>query len=138
MRRTLEDLLREARARIERLEPAEALAAAEEGALIVDTRADRSRGAVPGSLHVPLSVLQWRVDPASRWRNPHVGGLDLHLILICEQGESSSLAAASLLDLGFTHVGDVVGGFEAWEAAGLPIADAPAPGPGLPGTDGPT
>jgi len=59
-------------------------------------------------------------------------------LLICEQGESSSLAAASLLELGFTHVGDVVGGFEAWEAAGLPIADAPAPGPGLPGTDGPT
>jgi rhodanese-related sulfurtransferase len=132
-RRTLDDLLREARAKIERFEPAEAWAATEQGALIVDTRVDRSAGVVPGSLHVPLSVLQWRVDPDSAWRNPHVGGLDTHLILICDHGESSSLAAASLLELGFTHVGDVVGGFESWVAAGLPVAPAPPPAEGLPG-----
>jgi rhodanese-related sulfurtransferase len=136
-RRTLDELLREARAKIERFEPGDASAAAQEGALIVDTRVDRSAGVVPGSLHVPLSVLQWRVDPESAWRNPHVGGLDTRLILICDQGESSSLAAASLRELGFTRVGDVVGGFEAWAAAGLPVAPAPPPAEGLPGMRGP-
>jgi rhodanese-related sulfurtransferase len=135
--RTLDDLLREARSLIERLEPVEAWAATEQGALIVDTRVDRTAGIVPGSLHVPLSVLQWRVAPESAWRNPHVGGLDTHLILICDQGESSSLAAASLRELGFTRVGDVVGGFEAWLAAGLPVAETPSPGGGLPGMDSP-
>jgi rhodanese-related sulfurtransferase len=136
-RRTLDDLLREARSKIERLEPAAARAAAEDGALIVDTRVDRSAGIVPGSLHVPLSVLQWRVDPDSAWRNPHVGGLDTRLILICDQGESSSLAAASLLELGFSRVGDVVGGVEAWLEAGLPVNEAPEPGGGLPGMGSP-
>jgi rhodanese-related sulfurtransferase len=137
-RRTLDDLLREARSKIERLEPADAWSAATgEGALIVDTRVDRSAGIVPGSLHVPLSVLQWRVDPDSAWRNPHVGGLDTRLILICDHGESTSLAAASLLELGFTRVGDVVGGFEAWREAGLPVSEAPPAADGLPGMDSP-
>jgi rhodanese-related sulfurtransferase len=135
--RTLEELLEDARGKIARVEPAEAWAETEQGALIVDTRADRSAGIVPGSLHVPLSVLQWRVAPDSDWRNPHVGGLDTRLILICDQGESSSLAAASLLELGFSRVGDVVGGFEAWVEAGLPIIEAPGPGEGLPGMDSP-
>jgi rhodanese-related sulfurtransferase len=138
-RRTLDDLLREARARIERIEPADAwVAAQDDEALIVDTRADRSAGVVPGSLHVPLSVLQWRVDPDSAWRNPHVNGVETRLILICEHGESSSLAAASLLELGFARVGDVIGGFEAWEAAGLPVAPAPPAADGLPGMAGPS
>jgi rhodanese-related sulfurtransferase len=136
-RRTLDELLAEARAKIERLEPAEAWTAAQDGALIVDTRSDRSPGVVPGSLHVPLSVLQWRLAPDSTWRNPHVGSLESRLILICEDGESSSLAAASLVELGFAQVGDVVGGFEAWLAAGLPVTEAPAPGDGLPGMDSP-
>ena len=135
--RTLDNLLADARSKIERLEPAEAWAAAGDGALIVDTRVDRSAGIVPGSLHVPLSVLQWRVAPDSDWRNPHVGGLETHLILICDHGESSSLAAASLRELGFARAGDVVGGFEAWLDAGLPVTEAPPPGDGLPGMDSP-
>jgi rhodanese-related sulfurtransferase len=135
--RTLEELLADARAKIDRFEPAAAWSAAQDGALIIDTRSDRSPGAVPGSLHVPLSVLQWRLAPNSDWRNPHVGGLDTRLILICDHGESSSLAAASLLELGFTRVGDVVGGFEAWLAAGLPVTEAPPAGDGLPGMDSP-
>jgi rhodanese-related sulfurtransferase len=137
MRRTLDDLLRDARAKIERLEPSATWAAAGDGALIVDTRAERSAGAVPGSIHLPLSVVQWRVDPDSAWRNPHVGGLDTHLILICDHGESSSLAAVSLLELGFTRVGDVIGGFEAWAAAGLPVSVPPPVPEGLPGMSGP-
>jgi len=135
--RTLKDLLADARGKIERLEPAEAWSAAQDAALIVDTRSDRSAGVVPGSLHVPLSVLQLRLAPDSAWRNPHAGSLETRLILICEHGESSSLAAASLRELGFTRVGDVVGGFEAWLAAGLPVTEAPAPGDGLPGMDSP-
>lgn len=133
MRRTLADLLHDARRRIGRLEPAEAWEAARGGALIVDTRSDRSAGVVPGSLHIPLSVLPWRLDPDSGWRNHHVGGLGTWLILLCEHGESSSLAAARLVELGFTRVGDVVGGFEAWNDAGLPVAAEPAAAAGLPG-----
>jgi rhodanese-related sulfurtransferase len=135
--RTLDELLAESRGKIDRLEPADAWAAAQDGALIVDTRSNRSPGVVPGSLHVPLSVLQWRLAPDSAWRNPHAGSLETRLILICEHGESSSLAAASLVELGFIRVGDVVGGFEAWLGAGLPVTEAPAPGDGLPGMDFP-
>jgi rhodanese-related sulfurtransferase len=123
-RRTLEELVAEARTRIERLEPAEALAAVEDGALLVDIRSDWDRerdGIVPGSLHIPRTVLEWRLDPGSAWRNPHVSGLEQRLVLICDHGFSSVLAAATLADLGFTRPADVVGGFVAWRAAGLPI-----------------
>ncbi|MGH3132222.1 MAG: rhodanese-like domain-containing protein [Gaiellaceae bacterium] len=127
-RRTLEELLDEAKGRIERLEPADAFAAVDEGALLVDIRSDSDRkrdGVVPGSLHIPRTVLEWRVDPDSAWRNPHVGGLDQRILLVCDHGCSSVLAAAALVGLGFTHAGDVVGGFAAWREAGLPIAPAP-------------
>jgi len=129
--RTLEELLAEARARIERLEPAAALAALEEGALLVDIRSDSNRerdGIVPGSLHIPRTVLEWRVAPDSPWRNPHVGGLDERIVLLCDHGFSSSLAAATLVELGFARAGDVVGGFEAWCEAGLATASAPPSG----------
>ncbi len=123
--RTLEELLDAARARIERLEPAEAFAATERGALLIDTRADVDRerdGIVPGSLHIPRTVLEWRLDPTSPWRNPHAGGLDHQIVLLCDHGCSSVLAANTLVDLGFTRAGDVIGGFAAWREAGLPIA----------------
>ena len=137
MHRTLEELLADARGKIERLEPADAWSAAQDGALIVDTRSNRSPGVVPGSLHIPLSVLLWRLAPDSAWRNPYAGSRETQLILICEHGASSSLAAASLVELGFTRVGDVVGGFEAWLAAGLPVTEARVTGEGLPGMDSP-
>ncbi len=128
-RRSADELLAEARGRIARLDPATAWAAARAGdALIVDIRSDDERrrdGVVPGSLHVPRTVLEWRVDPESGWANPHVGGADRRLILLCAHGWSSSLAAATLLDLGYSAAGDVEGGFEAWRAAGLPTASAP-------------
>ena len=125
-----------ARRRIARLAPASARAAAEEGALIVDIRSNDARarlGIVPASLHLPRTVLEWRADPENAWRNPHVGGLERRLIVLCDHGYSSSLAAASLVDLGFVNVADVVGGFEAWLAAGLPVRPAPPPPAGLPG-----
>ena len=126
MRKTIDDLLREARGRLLRLEPEQALVAQHEGALLVDTRSGderRREGAIPGSLHVPLSVLPWRVDPDAdpAFRTPHVDALDQRLILVCAHGYSSSLAAATLQELGFAHATDVVGGFEAWRDAGLPV-----------------
>jgi rhodanese-related sulfurtransferase len=98
-------------------------------ALIVDIRADLERewtGVVPRSLHVPRPVLEWRLDPASPWRSPHAPPLDRPVILICDHGYSSSLAAATLVELGFAEAGDVIGGFEAWLEAGLPVAAAPS------------
>jgi rhodanese-related sulfurtransferase len=78
-------------------------------------------------------VLEWRVDPASPWRNPNVGGHERRIVVLCDHGYSSSLAAAALLDLGFAPVADVVGGFDAWVTAGLPVSDAPETCDGLPG-----
>ena len=102
------------------------------GAIIVDIRADTDRmrnGIVPGTLHIPRTVLEWRLDPDSEWRSPYISGLDQPIILLCDHGYSSSLAAATLLDLGFWRVADVIGGFEAWRNAGLPVGTAPPPRP---------
>ncbi len=134
------DLLAEARARITRYAPAEAAAALEAGAVLVDLRAhdERARdGVVPGAIHVPRSVLEWRLDPASGWSNPLVADRELELILLCAEGYSSSLAAASLVDIGFERAGDVIGGFVAWREQGLPVAPAAPAGDGLPGMGGP-
>ena len=140
MRRSLDDLLAEARARIApRLQPEDAERALTSGALLVDLRSDderRRHGVVPGSLHIPRNVLEWRVDPDSGFTNPHIRGLDRRLVLFCSQGFASSFAAASLRDLGCTSATDMVGGFDAWKAAGLPVrpADDRKSGPGeLPG-----
>jgi MFS family permease len=128
-RRSAEMLLADARRRIARLEPREAQAALERGALLVDVRSPEERlqaGVVPGSLHIPLSVLEWRLDPDSPVRNPAIGGLQHELVIFCAQGFSSSLAAARVRQLGFPRVGDIVGGFEAWKAAGLPVRNGSA------------
>ena len=127
-RRTLAALLDDARSRIERLEPERAWEAVENGAVLIDIRSegDRERhGIVPGSLHVPRTVLEWRLDPDGEWRSPHAPGLDEQIVILCDHGFSSSLAAASLVELGFARAGDVVGGFQAWREAGLPTASAP-------------
>ena len=146
---SLDELLERARSRIQRLTPAEAYEAARGGALIVDIRSDTDRehtGVIPGSLHVPRTVLEWRLAPDSPWRNPHVGGLERIVVVLCDHGYSSSLAAATLVDLGYSSAGDVVGGFEAWQASGLPTVppvrrrvpttlagmDAPEPPSGIP------
>ena len=123
-RQTIDRLLAAARSRIERLEPEAASRAVGEGALLVDTRCgdDRRRdGTIPGSVHVPLSVLFWRLDPSSGHDDPVLSDLARPIVLICAHGYSSSLAAATLRDLGFASVADVIGGFEAWAAAGLPV-----------------
>ena len=129
----ISQLLADARTRIRRYNPAEAAAA---DALLVDLRSHDERyrnGVIPGSIHVPRAVLEWRCDPASGFANPVVAESDRPLILTCAEGYSSSLAAAALIDLGVSDVGDLVGGYEAWVAAGLPTMDAPPLESGLPG-----
>jgi rhodanese-related sulfurtransferase len=124
-RATIAGLLDAARARLDRLEPQEARAALDQGALLIDTRsADlrREDGVIPGSVHVPLSVLFWRLDPTSESADPRLTDGNRRVIFICAHGYSSSLAAATLVDLGFPYATDVIGGFEAWAAAGLPVA----------------
>src|SRR5918995_6684203 len=117
-RRTIADLLADARSRIApRPTPAEVSTAMAAGALVVDLRSDDERrrdGVIPGSLHVPRSVLEWRADPDSPWRNPVLADLERQVILVCAHGYSSSLAAASLRELGFERATDLEGGFEAW------------------------
>lgn len=127
---TIEGILGAARSRIERLDPETARAAVDAGALMVDTRCDddrRETGTIPGSVHVPLSVLFWRLDPSSGHDDPALSDRTRRVVLVCAHGYSSSLAAATLRDLGFEHVGDVVGGFEAWAAAGLPVSPVNVP-----------
>ena len=123
-RTTIGELLDAARARYARLAPAAAHEAQRAGALIVDTRCAelrRETGVVPGSVHVPLSVLFWRLDPASGHSDPVLADPERQIVLLCAHGYSSSLAASTLRDLGFARATDVIGGFEAWEAAGLPV-----------------
>ena len=128
-------LLAQARARLRRLEPWEAAAALEEWAALVDIRPAAERaveGEIPGALVVERSALEWRFDPASAERLP-MAHRDLQVIVICSQGRTSSLAAAALQDVGVERATDVVGGFRAWRAAGLPTtggADADPPGSG--------
>ena len=124
VRRTIDAVLAEARAKLRRLSPAEAAAAMDDGWILVDTRAGdiRSRdGAIPGAVHAPLSVLEWRVDPTAELPDPVLAASDGRFILLCEHGYSSSLAAVRLHELGFGLATDVIGGFEAWAAAGLPV-----------------
>ena len=138
--RTLDELLREAEERIERLSPAGALEATRAGALLVDIRSELSRereGVIPGAIHIPRSVLEWRFEPGGAWRNPHVGGLDQQVVVVCDHGYSSALAAAMLVRLGYERVGDVLGGFVAWCEAGLPTRPAGERHEGLAGMNGP-
>ncbi len=95
--------------------------------LVLDLRCGESRsatGVIPGSFTVPLSTLEWRCDPTSEWSDPRVAQPHRSVILVCEDGYSSSLAAARIVELGFTLAGDLVGGMAAWAALGLPVADA--------------
>ena len=108
--------------------------------MIVDLRSNDERardGVIPGSVHVPRSVLEWRVDPDSGFANPVVADKDVELILVCHEGYSSSLAAASLRGVGRARVADLVGGFVGWREAGLETIPAPPLSGGLPGMGGP-
>jgi rhodanese-related sulfurtransferase len=121
---TIAEMLEEARSRIDRATTAETRAAIADGGIVIDLRCDSSRqagGVIPGSIPIARSVLEWRCDPASEWRDDRVARPDARVILVCEHGYSSSLAADNLARLGFENVGDLIGGFEAWVEDGLPV-----------------
>jgi rhodanese-related sulfurtransferase len=129
--RTIDDLLDEARGELARLGPHEARAAQRNGAVLVDTRAAADRaaeGELPGAVVIDRTVLEWRLDPASDSRIPEATDHDVEVVLVCRQGYSSSLAAASLRAVGLHRATDVVGGVEAWIADGLPLGRGPADG----------
>jgi rhodanese-related sulfurtransferase len=124
---TLDELVAEAVSSIFRMNPGEAAEAVSASATLIDIREHdvrRRHGVIPGALHIPRTVLEWRFVSA-RWRSPYL--TDGQFILICDHGYSSILAAATLVKLG-VDAGDVVGGFEAWRAAGLPTRPAKSPG----------
>ena len=124
-RTTVDDLLSVARARLERLTPGEALAAVRDGAVLVDIRSEVQRatdGVVPQAVHVPRNTLEWRLDPESGASNPLLARPEAQVIVMCDEGYQSSLAAAVLQDLGFTRATDLIGGFRAWKSSGLPVA----------------
>jgi rhodanese-related sulfurtransferase len=126
-RLTIDELLERARAGLTRVDPAQAAAAVDAGATLVDIRADSqiaADGVVPGAMVIARNVLEWRLDPECEYRRPDAPGLDEHVIVMCNEGYQSSLAAATLQELGFTRVTDLDGGFQAWRAAGLPVAPA--------------
>ena len=123
-RRTINDVLAAAQSRLRRLSAEQAAARMLEGWTLVDVRASDLRerhGWIPGSVHAPLNVLEWRVDPGSGAQEPALAGKEDRLILICQEGYSSSLAAMRLIELGLGDTTDVIGGFAAWAAAGLPV-----------------
>ncbi len=120
----IDQMLAQARSRLQRVTPAQAHDALAAGALLVDIRPDWQRaadGEVPGALLVERNHLEWRVDPACDARLPQVTGYDLQVIVLCSEGYASSLAADSLRSLGLHRATDVIGGFHAWAAQGLPI-----------------
>jgi rhodanese-related sulfurtransferase len=122
-------VLARARAGIRRLGPHETRDAVARGALLVDTRTETQRrvqGELPGALVIDRTVLEWRLDPASPDRIPEATGYHLVVIVVCRQGYSSSLAAASLRAVGLHGATDLAGGVEAWIAAGLPMSAGPA------------
>ena len=124
-RRTIDELLADARATLDRVTPEEAVAAMqEEGAILVDVRSDHQRerdGIVPQAVHHPRNVLEWRADPESDARDERIADYGKRLIVMCDAGFASSLAARTLQDLGIERATDLDGGFQAWRAAGLPV-----------------
>jgi rhodanese-related sulfurtransferase len=127
--RGIDELLATARARLNRLTPEAGHLAHRRGALLVDIRPAAQRaatGSVPGALVVERNVLEWRFDPRSSARLPIADRYDLPVIVLCQEGYTSSLAAAALQDLGLYRATDIIGGFVAWRIAGLP-AFGPTP-----------
>jgi rhodanese-related sulfurtransferase len=123
--RSIDDMLASARRRITRVTPGEAFDELCAGAALIDIRPAAQRaehGEIPGSVVIERNHLEWRLDPDNDARLPWVDGYDLRPIVICNEGYTSSLAAAALQDLGLARATDVIGGYQAWRAAGLPTA----------------
>ena len=131
-RTALDRLLIRARSRLARLRPRQAAMAVDGGALIVDIRPEyqrRADGEIPGAIVIERNHLEWRLHPQSAGRIPEATDARVRWVVICDEGYASSLAAATLRDIGLTAATDVVGGFRAWRAARLPIARRAKPTP---------
>jgi len=131
-RSALDRLLIRARSRLARLRPRQAAIAVGGGALIVDIRPAfqrRADGDIPGAIVIERNHLEWRLHPKSAGRIPEAIDARVRWVVICDEGYASSLAAATLRDIGLTAATDVVGGFRAWRAARLPIARRAKPTP---------
>jgi len=118
--RTIDELVAEARVRLDRVSPTELAAEQAAGALVVDIRNAEQRqrdGELAGAAVIDRNVLEWRLDPACPHRMAEATGYDLRVIVVCNEGYSSSLAAAALQDLGLHRATDLEGGFQAWSAA---------------------
>ncbi len=115
-----DDLLARARSRIERVEPEDLERLHQQGALVVDIRPEHQRradGDLPFAVVVERNVLEWRLDLLGDHALPQIRGYDQQVIVVCDEGYASSLAAASLCDLGYADAADLVGGYQAWRAA---------------------
>ncbi len=124
---TIDELLAQARAGLARVQPREAREAITAGALMIDIRSESQRaadGIVPDTIWFARNVLEWRCDPSCDAHDDRVGDLERRVIVMCDEGYQSSLAAATLQQLGFAYATDLAGGFQAWRAAGLPVVPA--------------
>jgi rhodanese-related sulfurtransferase len=122
--RGIDEILRAARVRLHRISPSEAFALQNNGGVLVDIRPHWQRqkeGGIPGTLVVERNHLEWRFDPRSEARLPIADRYDLPVVVVCSEGYTSSLAAAALQDLGLWRATDLIGGFRAWAAEGLPV-----------------
>jgi rhodanese-related sulfurtransferase len=128
---TIDELLRQARGRLDRLTAAQAHAISQRSGVLVDIRPEyqrRADGQLPGAIVIERVHLEWRCDPTSAARIPQAVDHEVRWIICCDEGYSSSLAAASLRDLGLRRATDVIDGFRAWRAAGLPVLPGWLPG----------
>jgi rhodanese-related sulfurtransferase len=123
---TVEALLASARDQLDRLSPEAALTATRDGAVLIDIRSEtqlRRDGLVPGATVIQRNVLEWRLDPNCPHRDPALATIGNRVIVLCNQGYQSSLAAATLKRFGLEAT-DVIGGFQAWQGAGMPVEPA--------------
>ena len=126
--RTVDEILAEARSHLTRVSAEQALDALGRKALLVDIRPIEQRrrdGIIPGSIAIDRNVLEWRLDPSSPYRTEELLDCEQQVIVVCDEGYASSLAAATLQQLGLPQATDLVGGFQAWRAAGLPTRPLP-------------
>ena len=111
-------LLEDSRRGLDRVQPADLAAELAAGALVIDTRPIDQRdrdGDLPGALIIDRNVLEWRLDPSCPHHVPEASNTDCRIIVVCNEGYSSSLAAATLRRLGLAHATDLIGGFQAWK-----------------------
>ncbi|MFJ2595322.1 rhodanese-like domain-containing protein [Streptomyces erythrochromogenes] len=126
----IDELLERVRAGYTRVDAQEAYAASSAGALLVDIRYQALRerdGLIPQALVVERNELEWRLDPTGSHRAAEATGHELQVVVICNEGYASSLAAASLHALGLHRATDLTGGFQAWKSAGFPVVPGAAP-----------